>query len=829
MIVELGHFALILAFSVAVYQAIVPLIGAQCCHDRLMAVAPPSAMMQLILIAIAFAVLLHAFVVSDFSVAMVWANSHSAKPLLYKITGLWGNHEGSMMLWVLVLALFGGLVAVFGRNLPPGLKARVLSVQAMIAAAFLLFILLASNPFTRLQPAPIEGRGLNPVLQDPALAFHPPCLYVGYVGLSVTFSFAIAALIEGRVDAAFARYMRPWILTAFIFLTLGLAMGSWWAYYELGWGGFWFWDPVENAALMPWLATTALLHSALILEKRNALKIWTVLLAIIAFSLSLAGTFLVRSGVLTSVHAFAVDPDRGLFILAIMCVFIGGGFLLFAWRAPSLKAKAPFAPVSCEGALIVNNLVLGSSAASVFIGTLYPLAAEAITGERISVGAPYFNLTFIPLILPLLLLVPIGPMLPWKTARIWPTIRSLWVAGLVAFTAGIVAFAIAHGHSVMAPLGVALGLWLLAGTFQGLASKTALFSAGPRGAVGRVLQLPRAMIGMTLAHAGLGVIVLGIVAATAWRQEMRIVMAPGETVRFAGLSITFKELAHENAANYYDTAGHFRIVAGRREFDELTASRRLYKPGRRITSEVGIHAFWTGNLYVAMGQSEGEDGHLVRFYFHPLAGFIWVGALIMALGGMISLTDRRYRIGTWPHVRRVGAVTGLVAVMAVTMTVLSVPTMAYEAGERLTDPTVESRARSIEARLRCPVCQAQSIADSNAPLAKTLRGIVRERLTAGDSDDQVFAFMSARYGDFVLLQPPFKSRYYILWLSPFVIFSVGGIVVARWMTRAARPSQADAPSVSGGHRRPETLPDNENSIGRGRINGRHGLNADYDG
>src|SRR6516162_9035675 len=416
MIAELGHYALVLALALALVQACVPMIGARKDDPVLMAVAGPTAVAQFCFVAIAFAALTMCYVRSDFSVVNVFENSHSAKPLIYKLSGVWGNHEGSMLLWVLILALFGALVALFGNNLPVTLKATVLAVQGFLAATFHLFILVTSNPFARLVPAPFEGRDLNPILQDVGLAVHPPMLYLGYVGFSITFSFAIAALIEGRIDPAWARWVRPWTLAAWMCLTCGIAIGSFWAYYELGWGGWWFWDPVENASLMPWLAGTALLHSAVVMEKREALKVWTVLLAILTFSLSLIGTFLVRSGVITSVHAFASDPTRGIFILAILIGFIGGALALFAWRAPLLRQGGLFAPISREGALVLNNLLITTACATVFVGTLYPLALEALTGEKISVGAPFFNLTFAPLFIPLLIAVPFGPLLPWKRA-----------------------------------------------------------------------------------------------------------------------------------------------------------------------------------------------------------------------------------------------------------------------------------------------------------------------------------------------------------------------------------------------------------------------------
>src|SRR2546423_10640400 len=463
MIAEFGHYALVLALALALVEASVPMVGARKSDPVLMASAGPAALAQFCFVATAFAALTICYVRSDFSVLNVFENSHSAKPLVYKLSGLWGNHEGSMLLWVLILSLFGALVALFGGNLPARLKATVLAVQASIAVAFVLFILVTSNPFLRIPEPPFEGRDLNPILQDPGLAIHPPLLYLGYVGLSIAFSFAIAALIDGRIDAAWARWVRPWTLLAWMFLTLGIAMGSYWAYYTLGWGGWWFWDPVENASLMPWLATTALLHSALVMEKRNALKVWTILLAILAFSLSLMGTFLVRSGVLTSVHAFASDPMRGIFILAILVLFIGGALALFAWWAPLLKQGGLFAPVSREGALILNNLFLVSACGTVFVGTLYPLALEALTGEKISVGAPFFNATFGPLFVPLLLAVPFGPLLAWKRGDLLAAAQRLLVAVAIAVIGIAVTFAVERGGSMLVPFAFGLAIFVITG------------------------------------------------------------------------------------------------------------------------------------------------------------------------------------------------------------------------------------------------------------------------------------------------------------------------------------------------------------------------------
>ncbi|RPI45099.1 MAG: heme lyase CcmF/NrfE family subunit, partial [Hyphomicrobiaceae bacterium] len=549
MIIELGHFALILALAVALVQMLLPAWGAHLGDARLMAVAPPAALAQLTLLTFSFLSLTHAFITSDFSVETVWANSHSAKPLIYKFSGVWGNHEGSMLLWVLILAAFGAAVALFGRNLPDILRANVLAVQAAIAVAFLVFIVFASSPFGRIPPQ-AEGRGLNPILQDPALAFHPPFLYAGYVGLSMAFSFAIAALIEGRTDAAWARWVRPWTLAAWMSLTLGIAMGSWWAYYELGWGGWWFWDPVENASFMPWLAATALLHSALVMEKREALKVWTILLAILAFSLSLIGTFLVRSGILTSVHAFAVDPRRGVFILAILTLLIGGALALYAWRAPQLRQGGLFAPISREGGLVLNNVRLTTACPTVFIGTLYPLALEAVTGAKISVGAPYFNLTFGPLMVPLLLAMPLGPLLAWKRGDLFGAMQRLAAAIALSLLAAVFALALQWRGPWLAPFGIAVGAWVIAGAVSEWATRVKLFTAGRGEIFRRACGLPRAAYGGMLAHVGIGVTVVGIVATSAWRVEHVVVLQQGERASIAGYELTFRGVAPRRGPNY---------------------------------------------------------------------------------------------------------------------------------------------------------------------------------------------------------------------------------------------------------------------------------------
>jgi cytochrome c-type biogenesis protein CcmF len=652
MITELGHFALILAFVLALVQCVVPVWGAVSGDRRLMAVAPPVAGMQFLLVGIAFAALSHAYVTSDFSVLNVIENSHSAKPDLYKITGVWGNHEGSLLLWVLILTLFGALVAAFGRNIPADLRAATLGVQGWVTAAFLLFMLATSNPFLRVSPAPMEGNDLNPILQDVGLAIHPPLLYIGYVGFSIVFSFAIAALLLGRVDAAWARWVRPWTLLAWMFLTLGIAMGSYWAYYELGWGGYWFWDPVENASFMPWLAGTALLHSAIVMEKRGALKVWTVLLAILTFSLSLLGTFLVRSGVLTSVHAFATDPLRGTFILGILVAFIGGSLALYAWRAPLLKQGGLFAPVSREGALMLNNLLLTVAAVSVLVGTLYPLALEALTDEKISVGPPFFNLTFGPLMVPLLMAMPFGPLLAWKRGDLAAVSQRLYaVLGLV-LAATLVTAWIQGTEKILAALGIGLAAWVIGGAVAEILSRARFRDVGLSKGLSRLYGLPGSAWGTALGHAGIGIVLLGIVAVSAFEEEKVLTIRPGESVEIGDYRLAFGGLARRTGPNYIDDVGHFDIYRGGAKVAEADPAKRLYTARRMPTTEAGIVTFGLSQIYVSIGEVHADGGADIRLYHKPLVTLIWLGCLVMGAGAVVSLFDRRLRVGAPKPARR---------------------------------------------------------------------------------------------------------------------------------------------------------------------------------
>ena len=642
---ELGHYALVLALGLALVQATVPIWGARVRDVSLMNVAVPTALAQFVFVAAAFAALTACYVASDFSVANVVENSHSTMPLVYKFTSVWGNHEGSMLLWVLILTFFGALVAGLGTNLPPTLKANVLAVQAWIAAAFFLFILLTSNPFLRLAEAPLEGRDLNPILQDIGLAVHPPMLYLGYVGFSITFSFAAAALIDGRIEPAWARWVRPWALAAWMFLTCGIAMGSYWAYYELGWGGWWFWDPVENASFMPWLAGTALLHSALVMEKRDALKVWTILLAVLAFSLSLIGTFLVRSGVLTSVHSFANDPARGVFILAILVFFIGGGLALFAWRAPMLKQGGLFAPISREGALVLNNLFLTTACATVFVGTLYPLALEALTGEKISVGAPFFNATFGPLMAPLLVAVPFGPLLAWKRGDVLGVAQRLSAAFAVGLIGIAATFAFEGGKPVLAPFAVGLALYVMAGALTDLAERTGLFRVAPGTVLKRAAGLPRSAWGTAFAHFGLGVTLLGIIGETGWSAEKIVTIKPGDVVALRHYELTFEGVVPREGPNYRELTAKFTVRRGGDVLGVLEPAKRSFATREMTTTEAALMTRGVSQLYLSLGD-QGPDGSIaIRLYHKPLVLLIWLGAVVMVTGGALSLSDRRLRVG----------------------------------------------------------------------------------------------------------------------------------------------------------------------------------------
>ncbi|GAA6162435.1 heme lyase CcmF/NrfE family subunit [Pelagimonas sp. KU-00592-HH] len=642
MITELGHFALILAALTALVQAVVPLIGAYKRWPGWMAVAEPAAGMQFLLTAFSFLALTYAFVVSDFSVQLVVNNSHSLKPMLYKVSGVWGNHEGSMLLWVLILTIFGATLAWRGGNLPPTLRARALAVQSWVALAFFAFILFTSNPFLRIGMPPWDGRDLNPLLQDPGLAFHPPFLYLGYVGLSMAFSFAVAALMEGRVDAAWGRWVRPWTLAAWVFLTIGIALGSWWAYYELGWGGFWFWDPVENASFMPWLLAAALLHSAIVVEKREALKSWTILLAILAFGFSLIGTFIVRSGVITSVHAFANDPERGVFILAILAVFMGGALTLFAARASAMEAKGIFGMVSRESVLVLNNVLLAVACFVVFIGTIWPLVSEMFFARKLSVGAPFFNMAFTPFMVALGIILPVGAMLPWKRANVVRAAKPLVPAFILAVAIAGLAWSMQTEKSLLGPVGLFLGAWLVFGALVDVYSRTGRGGFGQR--LGRLSRLPRADWGKTIAHGGLGITMLGIAGLMAWEIEDIRVAYKGQSFEVGAYEFTLDDVREVAGPNYTSTMGDVTVRRDGEFVALVNPEKRVYPVQAMPTTEAAIDYRILRDVYVVIGDAQNDGGYTMRVYIKPLTNWIWMGCFLMSLGGVVSLSDRRYRV-----------------------------------------------------------------------------------------------------------------------------------------------------------------------------------------
>ncbi len=636
---ELGLFALILALGVAVFQGTVPLVGAGRNHPSLMAVADRSSIVLCGLVAVSIMMLGYGYVTSDFSLRNVWENSHTLKPLLYKITGVWGNHEGSLLLWVLILTVYGAALAVFGRRIPPTLRARALAIQGLIAAGFLAFSIFTSNPFARVVPVPDEGTGLNPILQDPGLAFHPPCLYMGYVGLSVAFSFAIAGLLDRRVDSMWAALARPWILIAWCFLTAGIALGSWWAYYELGWGGWWFWDPVENASFIPWLVATALLHSLRVAEKRDALKAWTLLLCITGFSLSLLGTFLVRSGAITSVHTFASDPARGLYILAFLALVTGGAFALFAVRAPRIRPEGLFEPVSREGALLLNNVFFGAAAATVLLGTLYPIFIEVAGGSPVSVGPPYYNAVFLPLAIPTVVLAALGPALPWKRADLPGVLHRMRFALFCAVGAVVLTAVLQRDPVPMALAGYGLAALLAVGTIRHWLARVQP-ARGLTGLARRILGLPASVHGMALAHMGVAVLVVGVTASSTGRVDLERVMHEDESLLLAGYEIGFLGVETVEGPNYVARQGRFRVTDPGGGTRMLWPERRAYVSGGAVTTEAAILETFFGDLYVVLGEAAADGGWGARLSFHPLIWWIWGGAFLGVLGGGVAVAER---------------------------------------------------------------------------------------------------------------------------------------------------------------------------------------------
>ncbi len=633
MVVELGLFSLIIALLLSVAQAWFGLAGPAFGNRRWMAAARPAVTGQWVFVAMSFGVLCWAFYKNDFSVLYVASNSNSALPAFYRFTAVWGAHEGSLLLWALALSTWSVAVGAFSKDLPETYAARLLGVLGVVSVGFQLFILLTSSPFERLIPAAVDGRDLNPLLQDPALAIHPPMLYIGYVGFSVAFAFAVAALLEGRLDEKWARWARPWTTLSWLFLTVGIALGSWWAYYELGWGGWWFWDPVENASFMPWLVGTALIHSLAVTEKRGLFKSWTLLLAITAFSLSLLGTFLVRSGVLVSVHAFASDPSRGLFILAFLGVCIGGSLALFAWRGPALRSRGGFETVSRESFILFNNLLLLVAAALILIGTLYPLFLDALNMGKISVGPPYFNLVFLIPTLPLVFLLAIGMHSAWKKAKLEDMRKPLIMLFAASLAFGLVVPVVAYGKfHVMTAIGLTAGVWVILSSLYEPLQRLRLKQSISRG-----------VLGMTVAHIGVGLFAIGVTVTQTYRVEKDIALRPGDSVTLQGYDFLFKSTKQVQGPNYDAIESEVVITRGGKEVATLHPQKRVYRVQKSPMTESGIEVDWNRDLFVAMGDDLGAGAWSVRIQYKPMVRFIWLGALVMALGGLIAISDRRYR------------------------------------------------------------------------------------------------------------------------------------------------------------------------------------------
>jgi cytochrome c-type biogenesis protein CcmF len=643
MIAELGQLALVLALAVALVQGSLPIAGAARNRADWMALARPAAQTQCLLVMLAFGCLTAAFVQNDFSVLYVATNSNSSLPLQYRIAAVWGGHEGSLLLWLLMLNVWTVAVAMFSAHLPQAVVARILAVMGLVAVGFLLFTLITSNPFERLFPAAADGRDLNPLLQDPGMIFHPPMLYMGYVGFSVAFAFAIAALIGGNLDSTWARWTRPWTLAAWIFLTLGIALGSWWAYYELGWGGWWFWDPVENASFMPWLVGTALIHSLAVTEKRGAFKSWTVLLAIMAFSLSLLGTFLVRSGVLSSVHAFATDPRRGLFILALLVVAIGGSLALYAWRAPKVGLGARFELVSRESMLLGNNVMLVVAMATVLLGTLYPLVLDALGLGKISVGPPYFDSVFVPVMTPLVFLMGVGPLARWRQAELPALARRLrWAAGLTVVAALLTGWSAGH-ISPLATLGFMMSWWIVFAVGTDLVERLRPAGTAPAQLMARLRQLPHSLLGMMLAHLGIAAFAFGVSMVNTYGIERDLKMNVGDTTTLAGYTFTFLGVRDVPGPNYTAAQGLLEVTRDGKAVTTMRPEKRVYRVQQNPMTEAAINTGFTRDLYVSLGEPVEGNAWIVRVYYKPFVDWIWGGCVLMALGGTLAASDRRYR------------------------------------------------------------------------------------------------------------------------------------------------------------------------------------------
>ena len=750
MFLELANIFIAVAAFLSFLQFLIPLFFLRKKANSINTCVPFLASLSFFLLSVSFFILVLSFIDSDFSVQNVWANSHTSKPLLYKISGSWGNHEGSMLLWCWVMSLYGFLVSLNFQKLSYNFKIRILMFQGALCFGFVSFLFFGSNPFVRLSPIPLEGVGLNPLLQDPGLAFHPPFLYLGYVGLSIVWSFALAGLYNENFDRNWARSARPWVLLSWIFLTIGITLGSYWAYYELGWGGFWFWDPVENASLIPWVIATALLHSILVMEKRGMLANWCILLSIIAFAMSMVGTFIVRSGLITSVHAFANDPDRGIFILSLITIYIVASLSIFALKPISSGIIFKFKFFSKDFFLILNNLFLITITFTIFIGTIYPMVLEIFSGDRISVGTPFYTVTVIPMVFLIAIFAPVAIFLPWGNLETKKSYKNFLILYVVIVFLSWCCYLYFSINSIMSLLGVFVSFWIIVLSFYTYLS-SASFKASSSSLLG---------------HVGLGLFILGASVSISSQEDFESIMKVDSTVNISGYEINFNGVDNLRGPNYISSVGNFSVKNNNIE-SFLRPEKRFYPVEGSVTTEAAILTRYFSHIYIVLGEKINDEEWVVRIWYKPLILLIWIGAIVVALGGTISLFSRVF-------IKKISKIKLILFIIFMTMPLSSFANTPVNSDEV---NLIERRIHSINQNIRCMVCESQTIDDSNSSLAKDLRSIVRKKVLSGETDAEIYTFFSERYGDYIILRPPFRSNTIILWLTPVIVFFLGLFVI----------------------------------------------------
>ena len=748
--IAFANLSIILVILLSLFQFFIPVFFLKRKNLFLTDLVPFIALLSFFLLSVSFFILILSYINSDFSLFNVWANSHTSKPLIYKISGAWGNHEGSMLLWCWVMSLYGFLVSLNIQKISYDFKIRILMFQGILCFGFVSFLFFGSNPFLRLDPTPIEGAGLNPLLQDPGLALHPPFLYLGYVGLSIVWSFALAGLFNKEIDKKWAKSTRPWVLISWIFLTVGITLGSYWAYYELGWGGFWFWDPVENASLIPWIITTALLHSILVMEKRGSLANWCILLSIIGFAMSMVGTFIVRSGLITSVHAFATDPNRGIFILTLISIYIIVSLSIFALKPIPSRGILKYRFFSKDFFLILNNLLLMTAALTIFVGTVYPMVLEIFSGERISVGTPFYTITVIPIIFLFSIFAPIAIFLPWGNLEIKDSYKKYIFAYLLAVCFSWIGFIYLNVNSFMSLVGMFISFWIIFLSIYSYFSKSSYLSTKSS----------------LLGHIGLGLFIMGASISISSQEDFEDSIKIDSSINIAGYDIKFKGVKDESGPNYISSKGIFLINNGSIS-STLYPEKRFYTVERSVTTEAAIMTNYLSHIYIVLGEKVGDKEWIVRVWYKPFISLIWIGSLITALGGLFSLFNRKKLSKK--------IVSSIVLIIITFILPLTISAETLEINRY--DSSIEKRIHSINQNIRCMVCESQTIDDSNSPLAKDLRSIVREKVLRGDTNDQIYDFFRERYGDYIILKPPFRLNTIILWFTPIFLIIFGFFII----------------------------------------------------